>query len=450
MFSSIMNDLEVKAKKIADDVLEGRMVGLGYSADLEGLLLLIRDYCLPSLGAEETEKRNQLVSFLGTIYENKRYASYDGIKTPEWVADFESLIKRIGDEGLEKQDIQITAKDAYSLRCYVELERLFEKESQDIYNIEEIIKLRAAFINGHYKSMEFSKELTNFPTMSLYSLYYYRDKEDIDCLIEDKYFDNLIGMCKEEQDKIKKFVFLATSLMSTETVEVANQFDVKIFDNALERINNFKNNFLGFKRRYLIQAEEELNKVQYKKLIKLESEYSKIVPEKLIVQVANHDSKIGHARIGFLYKNGNIKWYGFSMDESDPSLFSGHGLVSEEKITYKNCIEKTFHISSEQYYKIMNFIEEKIKKKDNYYNANYSNCISFVDCILSVADIPSKVADLFSDEELKGAGIGYKFIEYLRTPDLEGINIKKTACKEGLLDEKTCDEVIGNSMRTFK
>jgi len=66
------------------------------------------------------------------------------------------------------------------------------------------------------------------------------------------------------------------------------------------------------------------------------------------------------------------------------------------------------------------------------------------------AEIPAKVADIFSNNELEGAGIGHKFIEYLRTPDLEGINIKKAACKEDLLDEQVCRDVIGNSMRIFK
>ena len=172
----------------------------------------------------------------------------------------------------------------------------------------------------------------------------------------------------------------------------------------------------------------------------LNANKKKINNYKMIIQIVSTDRGIvrffGHARVGFLDNKEDFLWYGFGLDDEN-SMFYGHGSVSEDSTTYERFVSKDFSLSFEQYVNAKSFIREKMAKKDNYYNASYSNCISFVNCVLKVAGISENIEDIFTDEELKNAGIGYKFIEYLRKVKTEQAQIENN-CKKGILGNEIC------------
>jgi len=174
----------------------------------------------------------------------------------------------------------------------------------------------------------------------------------------------------------------------------------------------------------------------------------KISNYKMVVQIGSKVNGInrffGHARVGFLDGKEGFLWYGFSLDDED-SMFYGHGSISKELTVYEKFVSKEFYLSFNQYVNAKRFIREKMAKKDNYYSASYSNCISFVSCVLKVAGISENIEDIFTDEELKNAGIGYKFIEYLRKLKTEQAQIENN-CKKGILGNEICKQIFENSM----
>jgi hypothetical protein len=175
---------------------------------------------------------------------------------------------------------------------------------------------------------------------------------------------------------------------------------------------------------------------------------SEFHPKRLVVQIANNKTKIGHARIGFRDASGFTKWYGFSLDDEE-NIFYGYGRVSEEYTVYENSVIKEFELSLWQYNKAMEFIQAKINKQDNYYNVVYSNCISFVDCVLKTTKISKRVSDIFTNEELKGVKIGYRFFENLR--NIKAIQARiENNCKKGVANYEICKQIFESGMVCVK